>query len=1467
MQPQDGALLFQVRADQSQIQKDVEAIKKQFEQMTNKAVEEGKKQANVWQTLLKGATAYFTLQGAQSFISQMVAVRSQFQQLEISFGTMLKSKEKANALMAQMTDLAAKTPFGLQEVSEGAKRLLAFQVPAEEVTETLRRMGDVASGLGVPMGQLIHVYGQVKAQGKLMTNDLYQFMNAGIPIIAELSKVVGKSETEIKDMVSAGKIGFTEIQAVIKNMTNEGGLFYNLMAEQSKSLGGQISNLKDNFDQMLNEIGKSSEGIVSGAIKGVSFLVENYETIGKLIAGLIVSYGTYRAALIATAAVQQVIAARTAGMTVAEMAHYTWLVLVEKAQKLLNLTMLANPYALAAAALVGLAVALWSLKDSTDANAEATERHNQLRKEQANLIDDEKNRISGLISTIQDETKSWNERNKAFLALRNSTDGVLNKYSTLNQMLREMSQVLKDINGRYETMNEKMSRDAVKKTNDLIKSKEEQIKKLEEEIKRTASSDRRTALRMDIANIRKGIEQDELLKQKQKREVVKNDVGNYESALSGKSLEQIQAEKKLIIEAYNLRKKQAKESIANHSIAKIDSNNPYLKYDWNELGMFNEATERQIKLKQQENKQIYDKNKLLADSAKYKKEINALQRKNVKDDKDFADIEQKVKAKEEVDKILESKFGYKKSGAKTAKTIKNTLPEFDTEKAQREHNRQIQDDLFAREESRIKIMQDGAEKRLAIIQLEYNKQEEEIRRRSEDQLAAFIETEKQKAEAAGTWKKGKDFDTNTEAINAEKARLAENEKVLLADNAEYQRMQQEQVYKDLLEKYQTYTDQRKAIEEKYNADIAALQAKLGADAPQVKKAQDEKARELKKLDILYKKEGTAIAKLFDNLRKKTVKEIRQTITDAEAEIDELAKVLNMDDNANVEFITNLKQQLEQARDTADKSDTVFGKLGTNIKNLFKAKPNTAEWQEAFNGMLSSAQSITGQFGQLGQEFEKLGQSSGNTSLEKLGRTLQNVGNIINKTLSFAQIGGQIGGGWGAAIGAIAGLAFSGFEKQAKARAQKEKELTELMHQRLNIQLEYNRALYEEQILMKKNTSIFGTKEIANTVSYMQIFNQKEEYYKARMARRKLTQEEIAERQRVLNYLYATNNKLQNGNNPDGFKVYQNAKKFREYYYELKSGYKKMESLDGIEIQTGSRSTGVLWWAEAKTVWGNLSDIYKDIIKANGDLNIERAESLLKNATFNNDGKQRLQEIVDAYKQAKEAEEKYDEFLKNIFGQLGNSLIDNVLKSLKTGEDAYANFAKSVGNMIENLGKKMAYELFLADHLKDFQERIKRRSREIANSGLSEEEMSRKTSEMMKTEIATISQEMKGRIGAMQNFFREFMGSIPKEMNTLNEQRQSVEKGFARMSQDSADELNGQFRLLTQIGAETRNAMLQTANFIKEMHQSMQVSSAKQLQHLAGIEINTFQLHEMRKDIANMKAGINELTTKGIKIRT
>ena len=1397
MNTSDGTMDFEARLRLDNLERDLNKMQRLFNESMQSSQRETNKLQQSIDTLAKGALAFFTFSQAKAFVNQVIEVRSQFQQLEISFGTMLKSKEKANELMAQLTDLAAKTPFGMEEVSEGAKKLLAFQVPAQEVTETLRRMGDVASGLGVPMGQLIHVYGQVKAQGKLVTNDLYQFMNAGIPIIAELSKVVGKSETEIKDMVSAGKIGFTEIQAVIKNMTNEGGLFYNLMAEQSKSLGGQISNLKDNFDQMLNEIGKASEGIVSGAIKGVSFLVENYETIGKLIAGLIVSYGTYRAALIATAAVQQIVAARTAGMTVAEMAHYTWLVLVEKAQKLLNLTMLANPYALVAGALVGLVSYMVMFKKEATVAEQAQKSFNDEQERQKKVLEDERNEIEKLIEVVKDENAAKGQRINALNRLKDIYPDIFSKYKTEEELIRNIAKALKEVSNAQKEKDLKMDKDYIERL-------QVQKRGLQARLSGAANP-------VDIVNYKEQIQAIDIQIDKATKQHAWQSTLKRIDDIAELSADEQAKERKLMIEEYNRRHnaKQAKNQNLLREGEKQDLRKTtpfgftgYENFSDADLGLIISKSNQLAEADKQRNKILDTRNELLAKQKELTSKISAIQSKEGQTQNDKDELKKLQEEKELVDKKLKGEYNVQNK-KNTSKTIKNSLPEFDTEKAQRDHNRQIQDDLFAREESRIKIMQDGADKRLAIIQLEYDKQEEEIRRRSEDQLAAFIETEKQKAEAQGKWKKGKDFDTNTEAINAEKARLAENEKTLLADNAEYQRMQQEQVYKDLLEKYQTYTDQRKAIEEKYNADIAALQAKLGADAPQVKKAQDEKARELKKLDILYKKEGTAIAKLFDSLRKKTVKEIRQTIAEAEAEIDALASTLDMSDNANVEFIKNLRQQLEQTRETADKSDTVFGKLGTNIKNLFKAKPNTAEWQESFNGMLSSAQSITGQFGQLGQEFEKLGQSSGNTSLEKLGRTLQNTANLLNKTLSFAQMGASVGKGWGALIGAVVGLGVGAFEGAAKQRLAHEKKLQEIAASKIAQQNEYNRLLWEEALLHKENTSVFGTKEIANSLSDLKLYSEK----------------------------------------------------WNDVYSNM---YKKIES---ITIAVGSYTTGTWFWEKAGTKYNTLINEFPELTDGAGNFNVALAESIVKSKEFYGTGKEELQELIDKYKQMQEAQKKFDEYVKNTFGELGNSIIDSVYNSLQKGEDAFESFAKFVGNVIGKLGKQLAYELYVADYFKDLQNKIKKAAENNKDN-------SRGFAEQSSQIVGEFGNAMKGKMGEMQQFLKDWNNmSSGLGFDFLNEQRQAVEKGFARMSQDSAEELNGQFRLQTQLSAEIKNATLQTANFIREMHQSMQINAAQQLRHLAGIEANTYKLNKMETDLAGVKRGIDELTTKGIKMRT
>ena len=1445
MQENEGRLLFEVRADQTDIKKDIEAIKKQFESLTKKTQEEGEKQAQVWQNLVKGATAYFTLQGASAFIKQVVAVRSQFQQLEISFGTMLKSKEKANELMAQMADLAAKTPFGLEEVSEGAKRLLAFQVPAEEVTETLRRMGDVAAGLGVPMEQLIHVYGQVKAQGKLMTNDLYQFMNAGIPIIAELSKVVGKSETEIKDMVSAGKIGFPEVQAVIKNMTNEGGLFFNLMAEQSKSLGGQISNLGDSFDQMLNDIGKASEGYISGAIQGVTFLVENYKTLGKVIVGLIVTYGAYRTAVLVNIALTKGWAVAAKEDAIAKGIQTVATNAATIATKALNAAMKANPYVLVATAVVGLGAAMWALKDKTTAADKAQQDYNNQKQQSIDWEQQHKQKIDELIDSATNQALADTDRQKALILLQKEYPNIFAKYDIEKLKLADILKLKQEI-AKHDSEEKKFQR-----TNDFLKYQDfEKILNNAKagksgynvnELKKNSAFDKEMTRVFGNSWVHKMGEVSEYIKERQK--IAKNDVkgdvlASWSSNIKNLSESEIKKElehrQKLIADLQ--KQKKAGNKWASHG---VNFGGDWFAFNEEELQAQSKILQSQLDKLHEQTYSYTDLSKKYAAAVKQaEKELSDIT-KNKAGYKTEDDYKQAVATAKENLKQAQKVYddfsvNKPKSSSKTSKA-KSELPTFDYEKDKRDKERLEKDRMFEEDEAKIKAMKDGTEKRNALLVFEYEKRAETIKRKGEDELQAFIETEKQKAEAEGKWKKGQVFNTDTEAIHKEEARIAKNQEILNQDNLDEYTRQQEAMYKELLEKYQTYTDQRKAIEEKYNADIAALQAKLGADAPQVKKAQDEKARELKKLDILYKKEGTAIAKLFENLRKKTVKEIRQTIADAEKEIDQLASILDMSDKDNVDYVQNLRQQLEQAKDTADRSDTVFGRLGKNIQAIFKFKPNTIEWKEALQGVLSDAQSITGEFGQLGQEFEKLGQSTGNEALRRMGQTVQAVSNTLNRTLSMAQTG-SAAGPWGAAIGAVVGLVVSGFETQAKAQLEHEKKLREIATSKIAQQNEYNRLLYEERMLMKNNKSIFGTKEIKTSLEYLKIYEEKwldlqEELFGDANAR------SYHERQGLKNYNF-----------------YEEHKKRRFTPNEIKS------SLDNIQVATGSHTKGALWWKKSVTDYSSITLAHSDLIKQNGEFNRSLAESLIKTKEFGEGGKEALQKIIDLYDQAQEAQKKFDEYLQNTFGDLGKNITDSVYNSLQKGEDAFESFAKTVGNVIGKLGKQLVYEIYVAESFKNLQEKIRKAADNNSGSKDFAEQSSRIVGEFGNT--------MKSKIGEMQQFLRDWNTmSSNIGFDFLDEQRKATEKGFARMSQDSADELNGQFRLQTQLSAEIKNAMLQSVKEFTEMHKFMQNNAAQQLRHLAGIEANTYKLHKIETDIANMKAGINELTTKGIKIRS
>lgn len=191
-----------------------------------------------------------------------------FEQSRIAFEVMLGSADKARKMMGDIADFAKSTPFELPEVVTGAKQLLAFGVAQENILPTMRRLGDIAAGVGVPVGQLTNVFGQVKVAGRLMGQDLLQFTNAGVPMIEALSKVMGKPQEEIKKLVEQGKVGFPEVEKAIMSLTDNGGKFGGMMEKQSQSFSGVVSNIKDGFGQILRSaVGISKEGdIVEGGI-------------------------------------------------------------------------------------------------------------------------------------------------------------------------------------------------------------------------------------------------------------------------------------------------------------------------------------------------------------------------------------------------------------------------------------------------------------------------------------------------------------------------------------------------------------------------------------------------------------------------------------------------------------------------------------------------------------------------------------------------------------------------------------------------------------------------------------------------------------------------------------------------------------------------------------------------------------------------------------------------------------------------------------------------------------------------------------------------------------------------------------------------------------------------------------------------------------------------------------------------
>ena len=437
-----GAIHFVVTGDETDLLRALSSSRSAIIASGDTAEKEGAKIEQMFKRATSSVFAFFSAAQATSFVKSMATVHGEFQQIEIALETILGNEREAATLMNQLRETAAKTPFDMKGIANGAKQLLAYGEDAATVNETLIKLGNIAAGLSQPLGDLVYLYGTTMTQGRLYTQDFNQFVGRGIPMIKELAEYFGVAESEVRGLVEAGKVGFPEVQAVISSLTEEGGMFFNLMEKQSTSVIGKISNLGDAWDAALDKMGESSEGFIYTGIEGLTYLVEHYDTVLKILGTLVTAYGSYKAALIAINAIQKVSA--TVAATRALLAKTQMLTRATQAQILFNQAVKANPYVLAFSALTTVITALAMFCDKSDEAEESVSRLENANKKASEEFDKEAAKIKSLQDVVANANVAYDERKKALDKLREIVPEYNASLSKEGELVNNNTDAIKD---------------------------------------------------------------------------------------------------------------------------------------------------------------------------------------------------------------------------------------------------------------------------------------------------------------------------------------------------------------------------------------------------------------------------------------------------------------------------------------------------------------------------------------------------------------------------------------------------------------------------------------------------------------------------------------------------------------------------------------------------------------------------------------------------------------------------------------------------------------------------------------------------------------------------------------------------------------------------------------------------------------------------------------------------------------
>ncbi|MBQ0159898.1 MAG: hypothetical protein KBT28_04660 [Bacteroidales bacterium] len=1074
----DGDLEFGAGINVDEFNADAKAIEKRTEQMAENVESESERMEDAIRDFANnGADAIKGIligTGFTALLSSIVSTRGEFQQLEIAFETMLGSAERSTRLMNQLVDTAARTPFDLKGVADGAKQLLAYGIAAEDVNSTLVHLGDIAAGLSIPLNNLVYLYGTTMTQGRMFTQDLHQFMGRGIPLAEELAKQFGVAKSEVGELVTAGKVGAEEFNKAIMSISSEGGKFYNLMEKQSASLTGQISNLQDAWDVAKNDIGKSMEGLASTAIGAATTVVENLVPIIDIVKRIAVVYGSWKAATIMmnvlnkeatgvalldnlakkakvallqmernaiaknTAAMSANLAVQKKSLNIAKLFN-RGIKLVTLSFKNLTRAMMANPFGLAAAAIAGLIALFSKLRSKQE---EAAESARALQAEERALYENAskaKSELAVQASEIKKIIDAHGEEGSKVAELNAKYGDVFGKYNTLAQWYDVITQKAADY-VEILFLQAKAERGV------------EEMADLDQQLQDTKAKNPRE-FKLSWKDYWKG---------KKRYEIKDEEVSKLEGAVEAKRKEVVALQEEISriskdsgITMPDTNSNTNAENLSKEELAALERRQKALK-DYNDA-----AQERLAEMMLEDAKTMVDgvEKQIKLVEAAYQKEIASVQKeeRELKKKREEAGLgntlspeEQKMfsdkrtNAQRNRDESLISATEKEVSRMKTAyESFYDWADTMGVESA-KERFASVVDTTKSYEEwlnseiAKYESITDRKASDNAYLKSLYNASNEYNGKKSSLQLFNE-ETQEMLDNAPSLESKLSVITQRLEDIRTVAGSDIEKNNIILSLRQQAEDTSKE-IHHSFEQTYKDYAKVRSEIEGKYLSDIRKLHEQ-GKDfiASQV---EQKMKQELREVDTNF------IKNLFSDVfsGKSNTKSIKDAINQLKRIKTMSLGEFNVSYNQNIteEQLKALKGRIDDVTDSIKQmgqysytiadafKDIRDGRIEGNLEKVARGTDHVKDVFSQFSQVVAS----------LSSALTELAEVSENDFLKDTAKTVAGVSNVLESAASWASMGASIGGGWGALIGGVLGGGISAIKEIMSSNAKAQQALAD-----------------------------------------------------------------------------------------------------------------------------------------------------------------------------------------------------------------------------------------------------------------------------------------------------------------------------------------------------------------------------------------------------------------------------------------